>query len=261
MVMDDISPGYPETARQIIALLDGNITEHQRDVAEILGSWEGGHGLRDIGPTIYYHLVNRIQQNTFQDELGAENFRVYSTTLVARRTFPLMLQNDGSIWWDDSNTEQVETRAEIINRSFRESVQQLTNELGSDPQLWHWEKVHILEHQHAIGRQKPFNFLFNVGPFPVTGGDEVINKMDFNKFSMPYQVRSGASMRILIDLADMENSLSVIPTGQSGHVLSPHYQDQAPLYNAGKFRPQHMNWQKIEALAEGVLILMPEGVD
>jgi penicillin amidase len=62
-------------------------------------------------------------------------------------------------------------------------------------------------------------------------------------------------MRILIDLADIENSLSVLPTGQSGHLMSPHYQDQAGLYNSGKFRPQHMDKDKIIAQSKGVLFL------
>ena len=257
MIMDDISPAFPETSRQILSLLDGNIIEHQEQVAEALAAWKGSHGLKDIGPTIYYHLANRIQQNTFLDELGEENYQVYSTTLIASRTFPFLLKNDSSIWWDDIKTAVVETRTEIIKRSFAETVEQLSDQFGNDPKQWHWEKVHTLEHMHALGRQKPFNYLFNVGPFPVTGGDEVINKMDFYKYSTPYQVRSGPSMRMLIDLANPENSLSIIPTGQSGHVMSPHYRDQAALYNSGEFRPQHMNRQKIESLAEEVLILRP----
>ena len=52
-------------------------------------------------------------------------------------------------------------------------------------------------------------------------------------------------MRIIIDFADVENSVSVIPTGQSGMFLSKHYNDQAELYNSGKYRKQMMNMQEI----------------
>lgn len=261
MIMDDKSPGYPEIGNKIVMQLEGDLNETEREVVQILKDWDGSHGLKDIGPSIFYPLTNRIQENLHQDELGQENYRVYATTLVARRTLPFILENDSSIWWDDQNTAEVETRKQIINRSFRETVEQLAFELGPDPWLWNWERMHILEHVHAVGRQKPLNHLFNVGPFPSAGGDEVINKMDFNKDSFPYKIKSGASMRIMIDLADIENSLSVIPTGQSGHPLSRHYRDQAVLYNSGRFRAQHMNKAIIQAEAQGMLLLKPARTD
>jgi len=131
----------------------------------------------------------------------------------------------------------------------------LAKSLGNDPNNWTWDRVHLLEHMHAIGRKKPFNLLFNVGPFGVSGGDEVINKMDFDKTQSPYKVLSGAAMRILIDLADIENSLSILPTGQSGHPMSPHYQDQAELYNSGRFRAQLMDKDEIISVSKQRLLL------
>ena len=46
----------------------------------------------------------------------------------------------------------------------------------------------------------------------------------------------GASFRRIVDLKNMNNTQFVIPTGQSGQPNSPHYDDQAALYNAGKYR-------------------------
>jgi penicillin amidase len=65
-------------------------------------------------------------------------------------------------------------------------------------------------------------------------------------------------MRIIIDFADIENSLSVNPTGQSGFFLSDQYDDQADLFNSGKLRKQMMNREEIKNLGRGTLILMPE---
>ena len=257
MILDDKSPAYPEVGRKVLAMLSGDLNETEHRVMEILQSWNGEHGLKEVGPTVYYQLINSIQRNTFEDELGRDNFGVYSTTQVARRSFQFLLENDSSVWWDNVQTEQIEDRSFVVNASFREAVRELSSTLGPDPGLWHWEKVHLLEHVHAIGRQKPFDQLFNVGPFPVAGGDEVINKMDFDETSTPYKIKSGPAMRIIIDLADMENSWSIIPTGQSGHVLSTHYKDQASAYNQGMFRPQHMDKEKIMAEADGKLTLTP----
>ena len=257
MIMDDTSPLFPSTAKQVTQLLTLDLTDMEAKVVELISNWDGAHGLEDTGPTIYYHLLNQLQMNMMKDELGTVNYRIFTTTLIARRSLVAMIDNQESIWWDNVNTPEIENREQIVNLSFRETVEDLAEQLGTDTDAWTWGKVHLLEHVHPIGRQKPMNHLFNVGPFPMSGGDEVINKMDFNKTATPYMIRSGPSMRILIDLADMENSLSVIPTGQSGHLLSPHYQDQVEFYNTGRFRPQHMDKQRITSEATRALILKP----
>jgi penicillin amidase len=257
IILDDQSQLYMDIARRITNLLGDNLNELETTVNGILNSWNGGHGLKEVGPVLYYKLMNTIMEQTFQDELGQENFTVFTTTQVARRTIPFLMDNDSSIWWDNIDTPEKERRVQIIRESFRETVKALESELGPDPYSWHWERVHTLEHQHAIGRQKPFNYLFNVGPFPVTGGDEVINKMDFDRTAAIYQVKSGPSMRMIVDLADMQNAAGILPTGQSGHVLSPHYKDQTSLYNQGKFRSQPMSRQKILSESKKPLILRP----
>jgi penicillin amidase len=53
-------------------------------------------------------------------------------------------------------------------------------------------------------------------------------------------------MRIIIDFADVEASESILPTGQSGNLFSPHYADQAILYATGKYRPMLMNEEVIK---------------
>jgi penicillin amidase len=65
------------------------------------------------------------------------------------------------------------------------------------------------------------------------------------------------SMRMLVDLGDLANSLAVHTTGQSGHVDHPHYDDMIPLWQEGRFSP--MLWQRREIVrnAESVQVLIP----
>lgn len=257
MVTNDQSPDFPEIAKSITSRVSGDLTEIEQAVLDLVNSWDGKHGLKDSGPTIYYQLTYHLQKNLMEDELGESQFKLYLTTLIARRSLSYLIQNEKSIWWNDINTPELENADLIINMSFRETVKVLSDALGNNPETWTWDRVHSVEHSHAIGRKKPFNLLFNVGPFPVSGGDEVINKMDFTKSDFPYKVHSGAAMRILIDLADIENSFSILPTGQSGHVMSPHYKNQSKRYLNGEFRPQHMDKNKIILESKDVLLLLP----
>ena len=43
-------------------------------------------------------------------------------------------------------------------------------------------------------------------------------------------------MRRIVDFSNLNESKIIIPTGQSGLPNSPHYQDQAALYNNGLYR-------------------------
>ena len=62
---------------------------------------------------------------------------------------------------------------------------------------------------------------------------------------------------MVVDLGDFTKSVAVHPTGQSGHTLSPHYDDMMKLWLEG--RTQAFLWQRtdVERGAEGVLRLEP----
>lgn len=86
-----------------------------------------------------------------------------------------------------------------------------------------------------------------------------VNNINFNlSKDGKYHAKSGPSMRIIIDFSDIENSVSVIPTGQSGVFMSKHYSDQAEMYNSGKFRKQMMNKEEIVSTCKDKLILKPK---
>ena len=89
-----------------------------------------------------------------------------------------------------------------------------------------------------------------------SGGNDVIDKEGYryNKAGV-YPVVDGPAMRLLIDFADTDHAWSIIPTGQSGNVMSQHYSDQAHMFNNGKYRI--INTNKKELSNERVLILEP----
>jgi len=125
----------------------------------------------------------------------------------------------------------------IILKSFKESVSSLEKQLGKNVNLWTWDKVHTIEYQHPLGKVAALRPYFNVGPFPINGSNEVINNQMFlYSESSENKVLAGPSTRRVIDFSDIENSLSILPTGQSGNPLSKHYDDQAEMYKLGKFR-------------------------
>jgi penicillin amidase len=62
--------------------------------------------------------------------------------------------------------------------------------------------------------------IFNVGPFEVSGSNEVINQMFDYTNESKYVVKEGLPLDRVIDFSDIENSWTILPTGQSGNPFS-----------------------------------------
>lgn len=229
-----------------------------KQAIELLRLWDGDHQREDVEPVIYNKFLFHTLKECMQDELGEKDFQAIASSYTVKRTYQVLFKNDTSLWWDNVNTKDVkETREQIFKKAFDISLNELKKQLGDNINNWKWGKVHTLTHQHPIGKKKPFDKLFNVGPFPMPGTNEVMNKMGFAlEQDGAYEIVIGPTLRILLDFADVENSLSVSATGQSGNVMSPHYSDQTELYNKGEYRKQMMNEKEIKS-SVNKLVLSP----
>ncbi|MBR9854121.1 MAG: penicillin acylase family protein [Algicola sp.] len=257
MILDVTSPVNTEVVNELIKLFDvSHLSSEQLILLDSLKNWKGEYTLNSTSAVIYHRTLYYMVKNTMEDEIGPEMFKQFlSTHLFKRQIAWGAMMKDGA-WWDNINTpDVVETREDIVMMSFAQTWESLVKDFGDDPSQWTWGKVHTLEHHHPFGQVEWLRKYFNVGPFPIVGTREVINNLAFPyDDSGFYKVNSGPSTRRIIDFSDIENSISILPTGQSGNPLSKHYKDQAEMYVKGEFRKMMMNKQEIEETAESILI-------
>ena len=248
MMVDNTSLVSPVVTKYLLETLDQKgLSTNEISAITILKKWKGTNELKDVAPTVYNKWIYFYLKNTFEDELGSEGFKQFLATHVAKQLIAKQITKEESLWWDNiKSTTKKETRTEIITKSFKEAVVSLENQLGSSVDSWTWDKVHQVEYQHPIGKIAAFRQLFNVGPFAVAGANEVINNQfyDFGDTGN-YEIKGGPSTRRIVDFSDVENSWSILPTGQSGNPFSAHYKDQADLYNSGQYRKMKMNKEEI----------------
>ncbi|MBW8241335.1 penicillin acylase family protein [Muricauda oceani] len=257
MILDVTSPVNTEVVTELIKLFDvSSLNEEQLVLLDSLKNWDGKYTLKSTSPVLYHRTLYFMVKNTMEDELGPEMFKQFLSTHLFKRQIDWGARIKDSKWWDNINTpDVVETRQDIVMMSFSQTWESLVKDFGEDTKEWTWDKVHTLEHGHPFGQVASLRKYFNVGPFPVEGTREVINNLAFPYDSTGfYKVSSGPSTRRIIDFSDVENSISILPTGQSGNPLSKHYDDQAQMYVNGEFRKMMMNKQEIEETAESVLI-------
>jgi len=236
---------------------EGNF-EKYKDILGELAAWEGEHDLTSTAPTLYYKWLYHTLRLAMEDELGKEGFESYLQTFMMIRSTAHFLTHESNQWWNNKTTQGKETREEIVGAALKVSLEELSLQFGENQESWKWEKALIVEHPHPLGSQKPLDKLFNVRTEAVEANEEAVNKLAFDLNGTGiYKVTSGPAMRILLDFENVEESVSVLPTGNSGNRFSKHYADQKELYVEGKYRPQLMNKEDILNDAMGTLKLKP----
>lgn len=236
---------------QVVLNSSAVLTDLEESALEELRNWDGEHGLKDIAPTIYYQALYTILNKALSDELTKPHFEKLLNTHLIKKAYPNLLINDSSRWWDNQITkERIESREDIFVEGFKKAVLDLQELKGNDILEWEWGSVHTVNHPHPLGNVDLLKPFFDVGPLPAPGGNETVNNSGFtfnNKASN--EAHFGPAMRIIIDFADVENAISILPTGNSGNVMSPHYDDQSEMYVNGEFRKMMMNEKEIRQSA------------
>jgi penicillin amidase len=92
----------------------------------------------------------------------------------------------------------------------------------------------------------------DVGPLPRGGSGQTVN-MTSDSDSQT----SGASFRIVVDLADWDLALGTNAPGQSGEPGDIHYSDLFRPWAEGRYFPAYFSREKILAAAEQTIRLEP----
>lgn len=176
-----------------------------------------------VAPTIFVTWLETFKNRTFGDDyknVGFEGRYPFTETLE------YFVKGNTSKWFDDVSTPNiVETRDDTIIESLNQTIQQLKDKLGEDVSTWKFERIHQLNIQHLLGTALPW---LNYPELPINGWENTVNPAG------GFKVHGGASWRQIIDLSNIDNSVSVLPGGQRGNPFSKHYYDQLePWLNGG----------------------------
>ena len=259
MIMDATSPNAAKIASDFVNSINRDkLSASEKQAISILKKWKGNFDKNEVAPVIYNRMVYEFQKNTFSDEMG-EAFKQFENTPFIEKVLPVQSKRVNSVWWDNVATkDKIESKEEIVTSSFRNTFSFLQNQLGENVENWTWDRVVSVEYKHAVGEVAALRKYFNVGPFVTNGGDQVINNQIYDIDSTGvYKVKAGPSTRRIVDFSDVENSLAILPTGQSGRVFSKHYKDQAKKYLNGDFFKMKINKEEI-IKSKNVLIFKPE---
>jgi penicillin G amidase len=233
-------------------------TPNEAIAMDLLAKWDYQDHADSAAAAVFNAFWRHLLQNTFNDDMPEERY----FTDGGSRWNEVMRQMDGnSAWWDDkSTTEVVETRDDMMKKSFEEGIAELEGIFGNDPSSWNWGEMHASTFRNGTLGESGVGLieaLFNRGPFPTGGGKSIVNATGWSVRD-GYETNWLPSMRMIVDLGDLNNSLTVHTTGQSGHAYHPHYIDMAEMWANIQYYPMLWNKQVVTQNAEGHLILQPK---
>jgi penicillin amidase len=220
-----------------------SISETEKQVLDKLNSWDADYSKESIAALVFEQFYIELSKSLAHDEFGDTLFnRFLNHDILVRNMINKTFQDTNNKWVDNITTDKQETLDDIVHNSFKNAVKSLKEKFGNDINQWGWGKAHTLTLKHPLASKKILDKIFqlNRGPFQVGGSYHTVCPYSYS-LSTPYQANHGASHRQIYNLANWDNSWSIIPTGNSGIPASDHYCDQTELYINKKYHKDHFS--------------------
>ncbi|HEY4383775.1 MAG TPA: penicillin acylase family protein, partial [Ktedonobacteraceae bacterium] len=226
-------------------------TALERQAQNVLRVWDHVLAPESVGACLYSLCLRKLEIIVLgtmfgDDDSLLKNYLGVGATILANsngyfsRSTPLLirlLQAQDETWFAQSAIANgPHTWQEALQMVFQGAVSELQERFGNDILSWQYGRIHRMTYSHPLGSLKVFEKFFNRGPYP-TGGDTDTVNMGAALPNNPEVVTTVPSFRQIVDLAHLENSLSVHAPGQSGQPTSPHFDDFIPLWRSVHYHP------------------------
>ncbi|MFC8432121.1 penicillin acylase family protein [Streptomyces sp. NPDC057253] len=174
-----------------------------------------------------------------------------------------LMDDQNSDWWKTpkgvGDRPEATNRDELFKRAMIDARWELTAKLGKDIDTWSWGRLHrlFLKNQ-TLGTEGPgfVQYLLNRGPWKLSGGEATVNATGWNAAG-GYGVVWVPSMRMVVNLGDLDKSKWINLTGASGHAYSAHYTDQTGKWAKGELLDWSFSDAAVDKGTKDSLVLKP----
>ncbi|MFD8047621.1 penicillin acylase family protein [Streptomyces chartreusis] len=173
-----------------------------------------------------------------------------------------LMSDEDSDWWKTPSSgtrPSADNRDELFRRAMIDARWELTAKLGKDIDTWNWGRLHrlFLKNQ-TLGTEGPgfLQYALNRGPWKLSGGEATVNASGWNAAG-GYGVVWVPSMRMVVNLGDLDKSKWINLTGASGHAYNAHYTDQTDKWADGELLDWSFSDKAVDDGTSDTLVLKP----
>jgi penicillin amidase len=219
-------------AKQVVAAWDSIKMKpaQPRDVGEavdLLRGWNGqmekGTAAPMLAALVYFQLRQAAGERAAPG-FGTTYFFPMAPSVVER-----LLRERPRDWFPDYD--------QLLMKSLAAAIEEGAKIQGSKVSRWDYGQYNELTIAHPVDSHLPLiGKYFNIGPVPMSGSSTTVKQTT---------LRLGPSMRMIVDLGNLDHSFENITIGQSAQALSAHYRDQWRAYYGGTSFP--MQYHNVDA--------------
>lgn len=218
----------------------------EQQALSLLQHWNQSMDANSAAASIWMTFLNRYFTDTFQPWWDAYHVPVDRYPQLALKpdsvAQPSLLQ-DLEVWTLQDQTNPAftppngtsRTAAQVMRQAFTEGVDELTKELGNDPQQWTWGKLHTRLVYSLLQTQA-----LSWGPTASPGNGWTINLALSDALSPTDPTQSpstlGPSWRMIVNWGSGQAE-STYPGGQDENPASAWYMNHIPLWFSGRYEP------------------------
>ena len=221
--------------------------------------------IESTGAAAWAVFYKTLAEQTFEelvvfDNAGNEISLQPGNSDSTSEIFRTLLKDPNHIMWDDVNTSGKENLTDILERTLSISDKTIVEIFdSSDSDDWEWGKIHTITYPTNLLGEAGIPILtglVNIGPVETSGSNFAINSTDWC-FGDDFTIGSYPSMRMVVDLSNLDNSRTVLPSGQSGHVMSKYYDDQVDNWIENDMYANYFSREIVELNQKDLMYLRP----
>ena len=227
-------------AQQVVAAYDAQKTKpanpQMQEAVDVLRAWKGQMLKGAAAPMLASLIYDQIRRQ--MAERAATGMGDAYTNFMAPGVVEKLLRERPADWFPDYDA--------LLLRCLTGALDTGQKIQGSRVSRWDYGQYMSLQIVNPVeGRLPVIGRFFNIGPVSMSGAGTTVKQ---------YTRRLGPSLRMIVDLGDLDHSFANLATGESAQVLSSHYKDQWDAYYAGRSFP--MQYGKVDA--KDVLVVKPQ---
>ncbi|RKR85192.1 penicillin amidase [Mucilaginibacter gracilis] len=209
----------------MLADLDqSKMSGEQKQAYKVIATWDKQYSAGSIAASIFDLWWTKLYLAIWSDDFTVKkDINIQLKWPSNYRTIELLTTQKTSKWYDDSRTQEVETRAALINKSFDGTIDSLTRKYGKLGATWQWGTVKGSDIAH-LGNVPGFG----TGPFSAGGAAGVINALSDTH---------GPSWRMVLQFGPKVQGYGVFPGGESGNPGSYYYDNMFTTWKNGQLNP------------------------
>lgn len=213
------------------------LSPRARAALDTLRAWDFSARRGRVGPTLYRGWLGALQQRS---KLGS----LSGLTLAA-------LDGEAPEALPSPKAGGRETPSQAAVAALTVALADLEKHLGPDLSTWTWERAHRAVFTHALAWKEK-----HLSPAPTPAdGDNSTPCVGRSSLPRSLDFTHGAVFRHVVDLGVPDSSIGLVVPGNAGG--GAHARDLLQRWADHEYVPFHLGWDRIEALRESELRLVP----